>query len=45
MSLLVVGDVLEIVVELLREAGIGEGLLVPFAKSLLVEGILEMFKL
>jgi len=45
MSLLIVSDILQVIVELGGEAGIGESLLVPFAESLLVESILEVFEL
>jgi len=44
MSLLIVSDILQVIVELGGEAGIGESLLVPFAESLLVESILEVFE-
>lgn len=45
MSLLIVSDVLEVVIEFGREASVGEGLLVPFAECLLVESVLKMLKL
>jgi hypothetical protein len=44
-TFLVVGDVLQVIVEFGGEAGIGESLLVPFAQCLLVESILEMLEL
>ena len=45
MSLFVVSDVLELVVELGSETSIGEGFLVPLRQSFLVESILKVLKL
>jgi len=44
-SLFIVGDVLELIVESGGEARVGEILLAPLAKSFLVESIFEMFQL
>lgn len=45
MSLLIMSDILQVIIELGGEAGISKSLLVPFAKSLLVESILEVLEL
>lgn len=44
-AFLIVSDILEVGVELGREASVGESLLVPFAECLLVERVLKMFEL
>lgn len=45
MSFLVVCNVLELIVEIGREAVVGEIIDRPFGESLLVEDVLEVFKL